>query len=154
MLSDSSEICASPEETFRHGTIIAGTSHAPLILLEGGLGTGKTCWTKGFTAGKGIADLVSSPTYTLMNVYGKNENCVYHFDLYRLSTLEELFDLGFFELIEEGITCVVEWCDRVPEIDYYPHLRVTFDIPLINGKEERNWRQIRWGQHSGKAIEL
>lgn len=86
--------------------------------LEGDLGSGKTCFTRGLVAALegGGAVHVSSPTYALLNVYRTNPP-VYHFDLYRVSGIDDLETTGYWEITgaADGIT-VVEWCDRLPEV--------------------------------------
>lgn len=88
-----------------------------VILLSGELGAGKTSLTQALAKGLGVPDdePVSSPSYTLMN-HHRGRLDLYHFDLYRLSDKDELFELGFDEYLhDEGVT-VVEWFDRVPDL--------------------------------------
>jgi len=80
--------------------------------LSGDLGAGKTAFTRGLAKGYGYDDRVSSPTFTLMNIY-EADVPVYHFDLYRLSDMDELYDLGF-DPSEKSVT-VVEWYENFKE---------------------------------------
>lgn len=90
-----------------------------VIILKGDLGAGKTHFVKGFVQGKKIKSLVTSPTFTIMNIYQGKKLKVYHFDMYRLSSSEEAEELGFYEYFDhdslDGIT-IVEWPEHVPEL--------------------------------------
>ncbi len=90
-----------------------------VIILKGDLGAGKTHFVKGFVQGKKIKSLVTSPTFTIMNIYQGKKLKVYHFDMYRLSSSEEAEELGFYEYFDhdslDGIT-IVEWPENVPEL--------------------------------------
>jgi tRNA threonylcarbamoyladenosine biosynthesis protein TsaE len=87
-----------------------------VIALIGGLGAGKTHWTKGFVAGLGALTEVTSPTFTLVHEYRGGRLPVYHFDFYRLNSPAELLALGWDEIIESGGVVVAEWGDRFPEL--------------------------------------
>jgi tRNA threonylcarbamoyladenosine biosynthesis protein TsaE len=106
----------SPAETGALGRALGEVVKGPVvILLSGELGTGKTCFTQGLARGLGVTEdqPVTSPSYALMNHYRGRLN-LYHFDLYRLSHVEEVLDLGFEDyLCGTGVT-VVEWADRIP----------------------------------------
>jgi len=113
-----------------------------LLLLEGQLGTGKTTFTQGLAMGMGITDLVSSPTFTLLKEYpgqvrpasepGKPAQrgpALYHFDLYRLDTAEEIIDLGFEDYFYDGSgVCVVEWADKAAALWSDGQLRVRLKL--------------------------
>lgn len=90
-----------------------------IILLEGDLGAGKTHFVKGFAKGLGCKNMVTSPTFTIMNIYDGGKMPIYHFDMYRLSTPEEAEELGFGEQLShsslDGVT-LVEWSSNVPEL--------------------------------------
>lgn len=106
---------SSPEETRRLGKLIGSTvTRATVVFLCGDLGAGKTCLTQGI--GEALAGdqeiFVTSPSYTLMNLYPGRLN-LYHFDLYRLSGMDELYDIGFEEYLQEDGVIVVEWADRI-----------------------------------------
>jgi len=84
-----------------------------VVALHGGLGAGKTAFTRGIAAGLGIGMNVSSPTFTIVNEYpGKVP--LFHFDMYRLESDSELFDIGWDDYLERGGVCVVEWSEKVP----------------------------------------
>jgi tRNA threonylcarbamoyladenosine biosynthesis protein TsaE len=99
----------SEEETIELGRHVAAQLRRPcLILLIGNLGAGKTTMAKGIVAGLGVApvDEVSSPTYTVIHEYGAD---VYHIDLYRLDTPEQVASLGLDEMFDRGAIMLVEW---------------------------------------------
>lgn len=86
------------------------------IALIGGLGAGKTHWTKGFVTGIGSSAEVTSPTFSLLHEYHGGRIPVYHFDFYRLESAEELLALGWDEITEAGGIVIAEWADRFPEL--------------------------------------
>ena len=86
-----------------------------ILLLKGNLGVGKTTFTKGLLEIMKSKDEVISPTYSLMNEYLTPNGKVFHFDLYRISDLEELFDIGIEEYLESGILTIMEWPDIYEE---------------------------------------
>jgi tRNA threonylcarbamoyladenosine biosynthesis protein TsaE len=105
----------SPEETLAFGRELARFLKPPcLVLLEGELGSGKTVLTKGIAAGLGAAkeSEVNSPTFALIHDY-KGENTVYHIDLYRVESAQELASLGLEEMFGELATVIVEWGEKL-----------------------------------------
>lgn len=82
------------------------------VAMRGDLGAGKTAFTRGVARGLGYLGRVTSPTYALVNEY-HGEFPLFHFDLYRLSDAEELYDLGLEEYLDRGGVCVMEWSERV-----------------------------------------
>lgn len=89
---------------------------AAVIALVGGLGAGKTHWTKGFVAGLGSSAAVTSPTFGLLHEYSGGRIPVFHLDFYRLGSGKELLDLGWDELLEQGGAIIAEWADKFPEL--------------------------------------
>ena len=87
-----------------------------VIALVGGLGAGKTHWTKGFVAGLGAAVEVTSPTFSLVHEYPGGRLPVFHLDFYRLESPEELIALGWDEYLEAGGVVIAEWGDKFPEV--------------------------------------
>lgn len=87
-----------------------------VIALVGGLGAGKTHWTKGFVAGIGSTAEVTSPTFGLIHEYSGGRLPVFHLDFYRLDSAAELVALGWDELLDEGGVIVAEWADKFPEL--------------------------------------
>ncbi len=83
-----------------------------VIAFYGGLGMGKTAFTTGVAKGMGIECDVSSPTFAIVNVYGKDARLC-HFDMYRVSTWEDLYSTGFFEYLDAGSVLCVEWSENI-----------------------------------------
>ena len=84
-----------------------------VIAFTGGLGAGKTAFTRGLARGLGIADRVASPTFTIVNEYEGGRLPLFHFDMYRLSSSDELFDIGWEDYLARGGVCAVEWSENV-----------------------------------------
>ena len=83
-----------------------------VIAFSGDLGAGKTAFTRGLARGLGIADRVTSPTFTIVNEYEGGRLPLFHFDLYRLSSPDELFDIGWEDYLSRGGVCAVEWSEN------------------------------------------
>ena len=84
-----------------------------VIAFTGGLGAGKTAFTRGLARGLGIADRVASPTFTIVNEYEGGRLPLFHFDMYRLGSSDELFDIGWEDYLARGGVCAVEWSENV-----------------------------------------
>lgn len=101
-----------------------------VFTLTGDLGAGKTHFVKGFVKGMGSSSLVTSPTFTLLNVYEDGKYPVYHFDMYRLSSKEEAEELGFNEYFDlknlDGIV-LVEWPEQVEGLINCPHIEIKIE---------------------------
>ena len=109
-------ITNSPEETERVGAALgrilpAGT----IIAYRGDLGAGKTAFTRGLARGLGYAEPVTSPTYTIVNEYLGGRLPLFHFDMYRLGSADELFDIGWEDYLDRGGICAVEWSENVDD---------------------------------------
>ncbi len=99
-----------------------------LVLLAGDLGAGKTAFTQGFGAALGIDDLITSPTFTLVNTYeGRLE--LNHLDVYRLDQIDEVFDLGVHEMLDDGGVTLIEWGDSVSPALPADYLEIRFSFP-------------------------
>ena len=106
----------SPQETEALGqklgqVLPAGT----VIAYRGDLGAGKTAFTRGLARGLGITDPVTSPTYTIVNEYTSGRLPLFHFDMYRLHSADDLFDIGWDDYLERQGICAVEWSENVEE---------------------------------------
>jgi tRNA threonylcarbamoyladenosine biosynthesis protein TsaE len=122
-------ITNSAEETTNWGREFAKRLHAPtLVLLTGELGTGKTTLTKGIVAGLGAADEddVTSPTFTLLHVYGKAAR-VYHADLYRIESFHDFETLGLEDMFLAPAVAILEWSERFPLPSPWPQIRVRLE---------------------------
>ena len=87
-----------------------------VIALVGGLGAGKTHWTKGLVAALGCTVEVTSPTFSLVHEYRGGDLTVFHFDFYRLASAGDLLALGWDEYLEAGGVVIAEWADKFPEL--------------------------------------
>lgn len=87
-----------------------------VVAFFGDLGAGKTAFIRGMAAGLNVREPVTSPTYTIVNEYLSGDMPLFHFDLYRLSGPDDLFDIGWEDYLERGGVCAVEWSERVREV--------------------------------------
>lgn len=107
----------SPAETEQLGEKLASQLTAGTVLaLRGDLGAGKTAFTRGLARGLGYAGAVTSPTFTIVNEYEGGRLPLFHFDLYRLSSADELWDIGWEDYLDRGGVCAVEWSERAEEL--------------------------------------
>ena len=121
-------------ETEQAGAELAKTlPDGAVVALYGDLGAGKTAFVRGMARGMGITARVSSPTFTIVNEYlGARE--LYHFDMYRLASSDELFDIGWEDYLRRGGVCAVEWSENVA--DAFEGDEITVRIEKL-GDEER-----------------
>lgn len=122
-------ITRSAEETTRWGREFAKRLKAPvLVLLSGELGSGKTTLTKGIVAGLGAAgeDEVTSPTFTLVHVYGDADK-VYHGDLYRIESFHDFETLGLEDVFSKPAVVILEWSERFPLQSPWPQVRLRLE---------------------------
>ena len=106
----------SPEQTEALGAHLAQRlKPGTVIAYRGDLGAGKTAFTRGLARGLGITEPVTSPTYTIVNEYLSGKMPLFHFDMYRLSSSDELFDIGWEDYLERGGLCAVEWSENVDD---------------------------------------
>jgi tRNA threonylcarbamoyladenosine biosynthesis protein TsaE len=122
-------ITHSSEETTRWGREFSQRLKAPvLVLLTGDLGTGKTTLTKGIVSGLGAAkeDDVTSPTFTLVHVYGKSAK-VYHADLYRIESFHDFETLGMEDMFSTPSVAILEWSERFPLPSPWPQFRIRLE---------------------------
>lgn len=106
----------SADETQALGTKLAKRLQpGDVIAFFGDLGAGKTALTRGIAQGLGITDIVTSPTYTIVNEYLTGRLPLFHFDMYRLGSSDELFDIGWEDYLARGGVCAVEWSENVED---------------------------------------
>ena len=110
------DITHSPEETEALGEKLGKILPAGTVLAyHGDLGAGKTAFTRGLARGLGCRDLVTSPTYTIVNEYLGGRLALFHFDMYRLRSSDDLWDIGWEDYLDRGGVCAVEWSENVAE---------------------------------------
>ena len=111
-----------------------------VIVLTGELGAGKTKFTEGFLSYFGLENEISSPTFTIVNEY-KNENAtIYHFDVYRLSDVDEFYAIGGEEYLQTGL-CIFEWGEMIEDIIQDDYIRITFSRD--NDADNLDLRKLR-----------
>jgi len=109
-------ITNSPEQTEAVGAALGKLlSPGTVIAYRGDLGAGKTAFTRGLARGLGYADPVTSPTYTIVNEYLGGRLPLFHFDMYRLRSSEDLWDIGWEDYLDRGGVCAVEWSENVED---------------------------------------
>lgn len=112
-----------------------------VVIFRGAMGFGKTTLIKALVRVLGSNDNVSSPTFSLVNPYELPNDCVYHFDFYRLKNEEEAFDIGFEEYLYSGDWCFIEWAERVAK--YLPDAYTIVEITAID-KQTRKLNIINY----------
>ncbi|NCB62782.1 MAG: tRNA (adenosine(37)-N6)-threonylcarbamoyltransferase complex ATPase subunit type 1 TsaE [Clostridia bacterium] len=106
----------SPEETEAVGAELAKSlTPGAVLAFTGDLGAGKTAFVRGLARGLGVPDRVTSPTFTIVNEYEGGLLPLFHFDMYRLGSADELFDIGWEDYLARGGVCAVEWSENVAE---------------------------------------
>ena len=110
-------ITNGPEETEALGARLArALEPGAVVAFTGDLGAGKTAFVRGLARGLGVQDRVTSPTFTVANEYEGGRLPLFHFDLYRLGSADELFDIGWEDYLARGGVCAVEWSERMEEL--------------------------------------
>lgn len=131
-------ITKSPEQTELLGKKLAELLRpGDVIAYYGDLGAGKTAFTRGLAAGLGIREAVTSPTYTIVNEYLSGRMPLFHFDMYRLSSSDELFDIGWEDYLARGGVCAVEWSENVADA-----LTGAISITIEKDPAQLDWRKI------------
>ena len=129
-------ISRSPEDTEALGAALAGhLAEGAVVAFTGDLGAGKTAFVRGLARGLGISEAVTSPTFTIVNEYGGGRLPLFHFDMYRLGSADELFDIGWEDYLARGGVCAVEWSENVA--DALDGTAVRVDIRTGAGAQER-----------------
>ena len=128
----------SPEETYELGRKI-GLQARPgqVYTLNGDLGVGKTVFTQGVAAGLGITEPVSSPTFTIVQVYEEGRLPFYHFDVYRIGDIEEMEEIGYDDYFFGKGICLIEWAELIEEILPDDRISITIEKDLAQGFDYR-----------------
>lgn len=136
-------ITNSPEETEQVGFELArllenDTALPSFIALYGDLGVGKTAFVRGFARVFSPAALVRSPTFALVNEYPTKENRrVFHFDMYRITDEDDLYSIGYYDYLDDGSICLVEWSENIPYAIPDRHIRVDIEKTDLDKSDER-----------------
>ncbi|MEJ2904008.1 tRNA (adenosine(37)-N6)-threonylcarbamoyltransferase complex ATPase subunit type 1 TsaE [Pedobacter panaciterrae] len=109
----------------------AGTEK--IFVFEGDMGAGKTTFIKVIAKALGVKELVSSPTFSIVNEYEGKGNIFYHFDFYRIKNLQEAYDIGYEEYFFSGNTCFIEWPEKVEEL--LPEHYIKVEIKMLSENE-------------------
>ena len=127
-------ITHSPEETIEFAKKIGSKlKGGDVVAYKGGMGAGKTTFTRGLAVGMGLPDEVTSPTFALVNEYRGKELTLYHFDMYRIVDTDELETTGFFDYMGEDSVIAVEWSENI--IDALPNGTVYITINRLSETE-------------------
>lgn len=130
-------IIKNEKETKEFGLLLADKLvSGSVVALIGDLGTGKTALTKYIAEGLGIKEVITSPTFTIVQEYHDGRLPLYHFDVYRINDVEEMYEIGYEEYFFGNGVCIVEWADLITEI-------IPEDAIVIN---------IAYGQNEGERI--
>jgi len=106
----------SPAETEAIGAALGKILQpGAVVAYTGDLGAGKTAFTRGLARGLGCVDTVTSPTYTIVNEYLSGRLPLFHFDMYRLASSDDLWDIGWEDYLDRGGVCAVEWSENVTD---------------------------------------
>ncbi len=108
-----------------------------VVLLHGDLGVGKTVFTKGFAEGLGIQEPISSPTFTIVQIYETGRLPLYHFDVYRIADVEEMEEIGYEDYFYGNGVCLIEWAELITEILPDRCIDVTITKDLSQGLDYR-----------------
>jgi len=123
----------SPKETKDFGRrLSSGLGKGDLVALIGPLGSGKTCLTQGICEGLGVKEIVTSPSFVIINQY-PGRLWVYHFDLYRLKDKKELLDLGYEEFFYGEGVCIIEWADKIR--GHLPERRIEIVLKIVSDRK-------------------
>ncbi len=128
----------SPEDTQQAGLLLGTEAkRKDVFCLTGDLGVGKTIFTKGFAQGLLLEEDITSPTFTIVNEYKEGRLPFYHFDVYRLKSSDEVFDLGFDEYIFGNGVCLIEWADIIKDAIPENAIWISIEKDLSKGENYR-----------------
>lgn len=128
----------SEKDTFRLGETIGNERRrGDIVLLNGDLGVGKTVFTKGFGRGLGIEEPISSPTFTIIQIYDSGRIPLYHFDVYRIADPEEMDEIGYEDYFFGDGVCLIEWASLIQELIPEHVMEVTIEKNVEKGFDYR-----------------
>ena len=132
-------VIKNEEETKKFGEKLCEKLTAgSIVALTGDLGTGKTTLTKAIAAGLGVTDVITSPTFNIIKQYDNGRLPLYHFDVYRIGDVDEMYEIGYEEYFFGDGVCVIEWADLIEEI--IPDDAVRIEIEYGEKEGERIYR--------------
>lgn len=128
----------STDDTYAVGEKLGNSAKAgEIYCLCGEVGVGKTVFTKGFAAGLGIKEPISSPTFTIIQEYEEGRLPFYHFDVYRISDLEEMDEIGYDDYFYGNGVCLIEWAQMIKELLPKQIINITIEKDLKKGFDYR-----------------
>lgn len=126
----------SARETEQIAADFAVTLHSgDVIAYRGEMGAGKTAFTRGLCRGLGLSDHVSSPTFALVHQYGNGAHALYHFDMYRVETFEDLYSTGFFDYLDYGGILAIEWSENIEAV--LPENAITVELKKVENDPQQ-----------------
>lgn len=134
---------SSPEETENIGEMLAqmmleDPSIPTFVALYGDLGVGKTAFVRGFTRAFSKRAIVKSPTFALVNEYPTDcSRRLFHFDMYRITDEDDLYSIGYYDYLDDGSVCLVEWSENIPYAIPDEHIRVEISKPDLDTPDRR-----------------
>lgn len=140
-MKEQTVIIKNESETAKFGVDL-GRQVCPgtVIALTGDLGAGKTTLTKAIARGLGISDMITSPTFNIVKEYDSGRLPLYHFDVYRIGDVDEMYELGYEEYFYGNGVCVVEWADLIEEL--LPENAIRIQLEYGGGEGKRVYRCI------------
>ncbi|MGN0435766.1 MAG: tRNA (adenosine(37)-N6)-threonylcarbamoyltransferase complex ATPase subunit type 1 TsaE [Wujia sp.] len=130
--------CNSAKETYEIGRKLAENSRVgDVFCLDGDLGTGKTLFSQGFAAGLGIDEVVSSPTFTILKEYHEGRFPLYHFDVYRIGSDDEMDEIGYYDKLDGDGVCLIEWSTIIQDILPKHYTRILIEKDTDKGFDYR-----------------
>ena len=135
-MTPETKLLHSEQEVVEYGIRLGREAHpGQVIALTGDLGAGKTTLTKAIARGLGISETVTSPTFTIVKEYRSGRLPLFHFDVYRIGDVEEMYELGYEEYFFGDGVCVIEWADLIEEL--IPEDALKISIAYGQNEEER-----------------
>ncbi len=138
------KVSNSENETFALGKAMGEAAKAgDIYCLDGDLGAGKTVFAKGFAAGLGIAEPVTSPTFTIVREYREGRLPLYHFDAYRIADPDELCAIGYEEYFYADGVCLIEWAELIEELIPETAVHISIEREPLEGMDYRRIEILR-----------
>lgn len=137
-------ISNSEKDTYKLAKMFEEKLHGgEVVVLNGDLGAGKTTFTKGLCKALGVTENVTSPTFTLMNIYKSGRLNLYHFDMYRIEDESEALELGLDEFFNSNGVCMIEWAENIRNM--IPKNHITINITKL-GENSREFEFMGMGE--------